>query len=79
MKIVSNDEMKLSVLEEILQLSYRIKDKINVLHALDQDRSSSGCCDLHDQLATFNTLADDLESVIDRSVNIVPKPEGWND
>ena len=33
MKIVSNDEMKLSVLEEMLQLSYRIKDKINVLHS----------------------------------------------
>ena len=79
MKIVSNNEMKLSILEEILQMSYSIKDKIKVLHALDQDKSSSGCCDLHDQISTFNNLADNLGYVIDRSVNIVPKHEGWGD
>ena len=56
MKIVSNNEMKLSILEEILQMSYSIKDKIKVLHALDQDKSSSGCCDLHDQISTFDNL-----------------------
>ncbi|MAV94686.1 MAG: hypothetical protein CMA31_03235 [Euryarchaeota archaeon] len=72
----TNNEMKLEVLSNLESLTTLVKHKVEVLDALDRDTGESGSFDLHDQLATFRKLTEDLEAVVCRSVSVVPGGEG---
>ena len=71
---LTNNEMKLEVLSNLEALTNSVKSKVEVLDALDRD-NESGSFDLHDQLATFRKLTEDLEAVVCRSVSVVPGGE----
>ena len=71
---MNNDKMKLEVLQELANITAVLKGKINILSALDNDISSTGSGDLHDQLSTFDKAINSLQGVIVRSEQIVPSP-----
>jgi len=62
--------MKLEILGNMSGLSEQIRQKLNVLTALDQDTTTTGSHDLHDQLMTFVKTLDALDGVLERSVKI---------
>jgi hypothetical protein len=67
-----NYTMKLQILDDLKILASTVADKVDILAALDQDRSDSGRYDLMDQLVTFKEAIDTLQKVTLRSIAIVP-------
>ena len=70
---MTNDEMKHTVLREMSTLLFNMEDKVNVLEALDSDRTTSGCFDLHDQSITMRDILDKMSAVLNRSNLIIPQ------
>ena len=67
---MSIEEMKLQVLTDMSIMLAHVRKKIEVLDALDQDTTSDGCMDLHDQLNTMWRELSDLEAVVGRSTKV---------
>jgi len=66
------NEAKHKLLDELTSLESTIVNKLNILRALDQDESHSGCYDLQDQLLTMACSLSDLSKVTLRAKKIVP-------
>ena len=72
----NNNEQKVNTLKEMQYLVDCFTDKLKILDALDDDRSSSGCAELNDQLTHLWQLKTDLKACLHKSVDIVPSKDG---
>ena len=69
---MNNNKLKYRMLQEIGLALQTVSSKMNILDALDQDISCSGCHDLHDQLYTMTSSLDALKKATQRAELIVP-------
>tara|TARA_R100001244_G_C5140254_1_gene127721 strand:+ start:677 stop:910 length:234 start_codon:yes stop_codon:yes gene_type:complete len=70
--MITNNEMKLTVLLSLERLVNSVEEKVYLLRAIDCDMSEPGGYDLNDQLMTFTNAIEELKAVINRSTAIVP-------
>ena len=69
---MTNDEMKKYTLGNMAGLLDQLRQKVDILNALDNDSTASGSFDLHDQLTTMFKTLEAFDEVIKRSVFVVP-------
>ena len=70
--MATNNEMKRQTISEMGTSLSILKQKLDILIALDDDRSASGSGDLRDQLMTLEHGIGNIESCLVRSMHIVP-------
>jgi len=68
---MNNDDLKRQVLNEIESAVKVVSDKLAILEALDNDSSTSGCCDLHDQLISLSVSLETFEKATSRAKAVV--------
>ena len=78
--------MKKMVLGNMAGLLVNLRQKMEVMDALDRDSSTSGYMDLNDQMNTMSKTMDAFDAVVARAVAVVPNKsvnkvvaEMWND
>ena len=69
---MTNDEMKQYTLENMAGMLQQLRQKVNILTALDGDTTSTGCADLQDQLTTMYKTLENFDAVVKRAVAVVP-------
>ena len=69
---MTNNDMKRFVLVDIVKVLDRLRQKIEVLDALDRDTSTSGAYDLHDQLTSMSNYLSSVSNTVVHAINIVP-------
>lgn len=69
---MTNDEMKQYTLGNMAGMLEQLRQKVNVLNALDDDTTSSSAYDLHDQLTTMYKTLENFDAVVKRAVAAVP-------
>ena len=69
---MNNNKLKTEMLREVELALEVVSSKMNILDALDQDSSCSGCCDLLDQLTTMTSSLDALKKATQRATLVVP-------
>jgi hypothetical protein len=69
---MNNNEIKLSVIEDLSAMLLSMNSKLKVLRALDEDSTESGCYDLHDQLMTLENGSANLYKALRRAKSVVP-------
>jgi|TARA_R110000737_G_scaffold323794_1_gene336511 hypothetical protein len=70
--MTTNNEMKHTVLLSLEYLTTLVEEKIYLLRAIDCDTYEDGTHDLNDQIMTFTNAVQELKTVINRSMAIVP-------
>jgi len=83
---MNNNEMKKMVLGNMAGLLVNLRQKMEVMDALDRDSTTSGYMDLNDQMNTMSKTMDAFDAVVARAVAVVPNKsvnkvvaEMWND
>jgi hypothetical protein len=83
---MNNNEMKKMVLGNMAGLLVNLRQKMEVMDALDRDSSTSGYMDLNDQMNTMSKTMNAFDAVVARAVAVVPNKsvnkvvaEMWND
>ena len=78
--------MKKMVLGNMAGLLVNLRQKMEVMDALDRDSSTSGYMDLNDQMNTMSKTMNAFDAVVARAVAVVPNKsvnkvvaEMWND
>ena len=69
---MTNNEMKQYTLGNMAGMLEQLRQKVNVLDALDRDTTTTGSYDLHDQLTSMFQALDKFEAVVQRAVKVVP-------
>lgn len=67
---MTNSNIKKYHLGYMAGMATQMREKIQVLEALDRDTTQTGSYDLTDQLVTMNKYLDGLEAVINRAVSV---------
>jgi hypothetical protein len=67
-----NNDMKKTVLANMNLTLRTLRQQMDVVDALDNDSSSSGFLDLHDQLHTMTKTMDAFDAVVARAALVVP-------
>ena len=70
---MDNNDLKKYVLTDMISMLRRIRQKYNVLNALDCDTSEDNSYDLNDQLTSMITNIDKLGESMIRANSIIPK------
>jgi len=83
---MNNNEMKKMVLGNMAGLLVNLRQKMEVMDALDRDSTTSGYMDLNDQMNTMSKTMNAFDAVVARAVAVVPNKsvnkvvaEMWND
>ena len=76
---MTNNNMKRAVLGNMTLMLIRLSQQIRIIDALDNDSTSSGFLDLHDQIHTMYKTMSEFEAVVARAVDIVPSKQEKND
>jgi beta-galactosidase beta subunit len=71
-KEMTNDQMKKYTLGNMAGMLDQLRQKVDVLNALDNDSTASGAYDLHDQLTTMYKTLENFDAVVKRAVAVVP-------
>ena len=69
---MTNNEMKQYTLGNMAGMLEQLRQKVNVLDALDRDTTTTGSYDLHDQLTSMFQTLDEFDAVVQRAVKVVP-------
>jgi len=69
---MTNNEMKQYTLGNMAGMLEQLRQKVNVLDALDRDTTTTGSYDLHDQLTSMSQTLKEFEAVVQRAVKVVP-------
>ncbi len=69
---MTNNEMKKYTLGNMAGMLEQLRQKVNVLDALDRDTTTTGSYDLHDQLTSMSQTLKEFEAVVQRAVKVVP-------
>jgi beta-galactosidase beta subunit len=69
---MTNDEMKQYTLGNMAGMLEQLRQKVNVLNALDRDTTTSGSYDLHDQLTSMFQALDKFDTAVMNAVKVVP-------
>jgi len=69
---MTNDEMKQYTLGNMAGMLQQLRQKVNILTALDGDTTSTGSFDLQDQLTTMYKTLENFDAVVKRAVAVVP-------
>jgi len=67
---MTNNEMKQYTLGNMAGMLEQLRQKVNVLDALDRDTTTTGSYDLHDQLTSMSQTLKEFEAVVQRAVLI---------
>ena len=69
---MTNDEMKQYTLGNMAGMLEQLRQKVNVLNALDRDTTTTGSYDLHDQLTSMILYLDMFDRAVMNGVKVVP-------
>ena len=69
---MTNDEMKQYTLGNMAGMLEQLRQKVNVLDALDRDTTTTGSYDLHDQLTSMILYLDMFDRAVMNAVKVVP-------
>jgi beta-galactosidase beta subunit len=69
---MTNDEMKQYTLGNMSGMLEQLRQKVNILNALDRDTTTSGSYDLHDQLTSMVQAMDKFDTAVMNGVKVVP-------
>jgi len=69
---MTNDEMKQYTLGNMAGMLEQLRQKVNVLDALDRDTTTTGSYDLHDQLTSMILYLDMFDRAVMNGVKVVP-------
>ena len=69
---MTNDEMKKYTLGNMAGMLEQLRQKVNVLDALDRDTTTTGSYDLHDQLTSMILYLDMFDRAVMNAVKVVP-------
>ena len=73
MPVLTNNQMKTQTLSEMKHMMEVFFEKKMLLRTLDNDSSTSGHFDLHDQLHVMDKQWEDLKSTVTRAMLVVPQ------
>jgi beta-galactosidase beta subunit len=69
---MTNDKMKQYTLGNMAGMLEQLRQKVNVLDALDRDTTTTGSYDLHDQLTSMIQAMDMFDRAVINAVKVVP-------
>ena len=69
---MTNNEMKLHTINEISDVLRVVGNKLNILEMLDDDVTTSGYGDLHDQINSMYNSLNGFEQIVKRATAVVP-------
>ena len=69
---MTNDEMKQYTLGNMAGMLEQLRQKVNVLDALDRDTTTTGSYDLHDQLTSMILYLYMFDRAVMNGVKVVP-------
>jgi hypothetical protein len=69
---MTNDKMKQYTLGNMAGMLEQLRQKVNVLDALDRDTTTTGSYDLHDQLTSMIQALDMFDRAVMNAVKVVP-------
>jgi hypothetical protein len=69
---MTNNEMKQYTLGNMAGILEQLRQKVNILNALDRDTTTSGSYDLHDQLTSMFQALDMFDRAVMNAVKVVP-------
>ena len=69
---MTNNEMKQYTLGNMAGMLEQLRQKVNVLDALDRDTTTTGSYDLHDQLTSMFQALDKFDTAVKNGVKVVP-------
>jgi hypothetical protein len=65
---MTNDEMKQYTLGNMAGMLEQLRQKVNILDALDRDTTTSGSCDLYDQLTSMFQALDTFDTAVKNAI-----------
>jgi len=71
-RTATNNEMKKYTLGNMAGMLEQLRQKVNVLDALDRDTTTTGSYDLHDQLTSMFQALDKFDTAVKNGVKVVP-------
>jgi len=69
---MTNNDMKKTVLGNMAGMLEQLRQKMEVMNALDRDSTTNGFLDLNDQMDTMSKTMDAFDAVVARAVAVVP-------
>ena len=69
---MTNNDMKKTVLGNMAGMLEKLRQKMEVMNALDRDSTTNGFLDLNDQMDTMSKTMDAFDAVVARAVAVVP-------
>ncbi len=68
---MTNDKMKQYTLGNMAVILEQLRQKVNILNALDRDTTTSSSYDLHDQLTSMIQAMDKFDTAVMNAVKVV--------
>lgn len=69
---MTNNEVKHHTINEISEVLCVVGNKVRILKMLDDDSTTSGYCDLHDQITSMFNSLNKFKQIVNHASRIVP-------